>query len=218
MKDVQLQAYGEHGILVRGLGETEWRQLVDRLESALPLGCSEYIAGYDSVLLLYAGAVASARELRGWLDAIDGTAVMAGGERPVRSIPVVYDGPDLEAVARQTALSVEEVIRRHSAPVYTVRMMGFTPGFPYLDGLDPVLHVPRRDSPRSRIEPGSVAIGGGHAGIYSVASPGGWQLLGRTDVRLFDAGAAQADPLRAEAIFLLAPGDRLRFQPAVVCA
>jgi KipI family sensor histidine kinase inhibitor len=97
------------------------------------------------------------------------------------------------------------VVRRHAAPVYRVHFLGFTPGFPYLGGLDPRLATPRLDSPRARIPAGSVAIGGVQTGVYPVESPGGWRIVGRTPLRLFDP--------RWPAPFLLAPGDGLRFVP-----
>jgi biotin-dependent carboxylase-like uncharacterized protein len=125
---------------------------------------------------------------------------------------VIYDGPDLKRVAEETGLGVDEVVRIHTAPTYTVRMSGFTPGFPYLDGLDKQLHLPRRNLPRKRIKPGSVAIGGPHAGIYSVGSPGGWHLLGRTELPLFNPSAAKPETPDPREVFRFSPGDRLRFQ------
>jgi KipI family sensor histidine kinase inhibitor len=128
--------------------------------------------------------------------------------RPVVSVPVCYEAafaPDMDEVCAHTGLSMEEVVARHTAVVYRVFFLGFTPGFPYLGGLDPRLAVPRRDTPRTRIEPGSVAIGGAQTGVYPGASPGGWHIIGRTPIRLFDHGRTPA--------CLLAPGDRLRFVP-----
>ena len=119
-------------------------------------------------------------------------------------IPVHYDGIDLDAVAAHANLSTPEVVARHTGAEYRVAMLGFAPGFPYLLGLDPALHMPRRAQPRLRVPAGSVAIGGAQTGIYPRELPGGWQLLGRTPLRLFDA---QADPPA-----LLAPGDRVRFR------
>jgi KipI family sensor histidine kinase inhibitor len=119
-------------------------------------------------------------------------------------IPVLYDGPDLSAVAEHTGLSINDVVLRHTAPEYRVYFLGFMPGFPYLGGLDPQLATPRLATPRARVPAGAVAIGGGQTGIYPMASPGGWRLLGRTPLRLFDPARAQP--------CLLAPGDRLRFQ------
>lgn len=118
-------------------------------------------------------------------------------------IPVRYDGPDLEDVARLTGFAVEEVVRRHSAAAYTVCFLGFSPGFPYLSGLPEELHVPRLAAPRTRVPAGSVGIGGAQTGVYPVASPGGWRLIGRTRVELFRA--AEDPPV------LLRMGDAVRF-------
>jgi len=116
---------------------------------------------------------------------------------------VLYDGPDLSDVAALTGFSIEDVIARHGAVEYRVAMLGFAPGFPYLLGLDPVLAVPRRSDPRQRVPAGSVAIGGQQTGIYPAELPGGWQLIGRTPLQLFDVAADV--PSR------LAAGDRVCF-------
>lgn len=118
-------------------------------------------------------------------------------------VPVVYDGADLEEVATLTGLSREEVIERHSNAEYVVAYLGFSSGFGYLTGLDARLHVPRRDSPRTTVPAGSVAIAGQYGAVYPSSSPGGWRLLGRTDLRLWD-------PER-EPPSLLEPGTRVRF-------
>lgn len=120
-------------------------------------------------------------------------------------IPVRYDGPDLAEVARLTALTEGEVVARHSAPLYTVYMLGFVPGFAYLGELDPALALARLDRPRARVPAGSVAIAGRQTAIYPFATPGGWHILGSTDVRPFDPAASPP------AIFR--PGDRVRFEP-----
>ncbi|RKS68675.1 KipI family sensor histidine kinase inhibitor [Actinomadura pelletieri DSM 43383] len=127
-----------------------------------------------------------------------------GDTEPVE-IPVVYDGEDLDEVAADTGLSREEVVHRHSAASYTVAYLGFSPGFGYLTGLDPRLHVARRASPRTSVPAGSVAIAGPYAAVYPSRSPGGWRLLGRTDLRLWDV---TRDPPS-----LLRPGMRVRFVP-----
>lgn len=135
------------------------------------------------------------------------------GASPVRDartveIPTCYDGdlaPDLEIVAGQAGLPTEDVVARHSAPTYRVQMIGFTPGFPYLAGLDPTLATPRRAEPRTRVAAGSVGIGGEQTGIYAIATPGGWNIIGATPLSLFD-------PLRDPAA-LLRVGDRVRFVP-----
>ena len=115
-------------------------------------------------------------------------------------------GPDLAGVAERAGMSEAEVVRMHSEAVYTVAFLGFQPGFAYLMGLPTALHMPRRPEPRLRVPPGSVAIGGAQTGVYPAASPGGWQLIGRTEQILFDSGAA-----RVEEACWLQPGDSVRF-------
>lgn len=147
--------------------------------------------------------LASALSARHWPDpqaCVDTRAPVA--------IPVCYEGefaPDMAAVCAHTGLDATEVVRRHHAAPYRVYFIGFMPGFPYLGGLDPALAVPRRATPRLAVPAGSVAIGGEQTGIYPLATPGGWQLIGRTPLRLFDA--TRASPC------LLCAGDRLRFVP-----
>lgn len=117
---------------------------------------------------------------------------------------VVYDGIDLDDVARATGLSVAEIVARHQAPTYTVDTMGFAPGFAYLDGLDPGLELPRRATPRERVPAGSVAIAGRQSAVYPFDSPGGWHILGRVvEVKMFTTVDGP----------LLALGDRVRFTP-----
>lgn len=124
-------------------------------------------------------------------------------------IPVIYGGthgPDLAVVARHTGLSECEVVERHAQADYITYFIGFQPGFPYLGGLPASLATPRRSEPRLEVPAGSVGIGGGQTGIYPLPTPGGWQIIGRTDLRLFD-------PQRQPAT-LLQPGDRVRFVPS----
>lgn len=145
-----------------------------------------------------------AAALRGCLDA---GKDMARIPARIIDIPVCYDSglaPDLAEAANELDLDIEELIHRHYAADYSVAMIGFAPGFPYLLGLPESLALPRLATPRTRVPAGSVAIGGNQAGIYPRESPGGWRLLGRTPLLLFD-------PART-APSLLAPGDRVRFQ------
>ena len=117
-----------------------------------------------------------------------GGATRAGPSRVVE-IPVCYHpdlGPDLRDLARRHGLTPGEVARIHAAPIYRVYMLGFTPGFLFLGGLDPRLHTPRRPEPRQRVAAGSVGIAGAQTGVYAIESPGGWQLIGRTPLRMFD--------------------------------
>ncbi|MTD40668.1 5-oxoprolinase subunit PxpB [Erwinia sp. CPCC 100877] len=129
--------------------------------------------------------------------------------RPNRiEIPVIYGGdagPDLTWVASQVGLSESQVVELHASVDYVVWLLGFQPGFPYLGGLSEALAVPRRAEPRLEVPAGSVGIGGGHTGIYPLATSGGWQLIGRTSLRLFD-------PER-DLPALLSPGDYVRFVP-----
>lgn len=124
-----------------------------------------------------------------------------------QEIPVCYGGdhgPDLADVAERLGLSCGDVIRRHAAAEYRVAMLGFSPGFPYLLGLDPRLQLARRDSPRTHVPAGSVAIGGAQTGIYPRELPGGWHLIGQTPLRLFDLARS---PPNAVSV-----GARLRFR------
>jgi KipI family sensor histidine kinase inhibitor len=136
-------------------------------------------------------------------------AVDATGEASVPAqtveIPVIYDGTDLAEVAELTGLTAGEVIELHAGAIYTAAFLGFMPGWAYLTGLDERLVVPRRPNPRERVSGGTVAIAGPYSGVYPRDSPGGWRLLGRTDVVLFDPSRTQ--PALIEA------GDLVRFVP-----
>ncbi|WP_368564885.1 5-oxoprolinase subunit PxpB [Pseudoxanthomonas sp. UTMC 1351] len=143
------------------------------------------------------------------LKALLGTPLVAALREPDPiNIPVCYGeefGPDVAEAARLCGISVDDLITRHTAATYIVAMIGFAPGFPYLLGLDESLTLPRLATPRTRVPAGSVAIGGAQTGIYPRESPGGWRLLGRTPLVLFDAAR--------ETPSLLSPGDRVRFVP-----
>jgi 5-oxoprolinase (ATP-hydrolysing) subunit B len=120
-------------------------------------------------------------------------------------IPVHYDGPDLEDVARHTGLTPDRVVERFAAAEYLVYFVGFSTCFPYLGGLPPELAMPRLAAPRKQVPAGSVAIGGAQAGLYPLPSPGGWRLIGRTERKLFDPAGEPPGLLRM--------GDRVRFLP-----
>jgi KipI family sensor histidine kinase inhibitor len=203
---VKLRPAGERGLLV----ELDDLETVHRLHAALrdldPPGVVELVPGYRTLLVVAGpGSAGALDELAAGLPGLELPPAGEVAGEPVE-IPVSYDGEDLPEVASLTGLDAEEVVRRHTAPEYTVAFLGFSPGFPYLVGLDPALEVPRRDTPRTSIPAGSVGLAGGQTGIYPTASPGGWQLIGRTDVTLFDP---ERDPPA-----LLAPGSRLRFTVA----
>jgi KipI family sensor histidine kinase inhibitor len=203
---VRLRPVGERGLLV----EVEELETVHRVHAALRAldrpGVVELVPGYRTLLLVAEqGRAEVLDELAADLPELELPDADEVAGEPVE-IPVRYDGEDLPEVARLTGLDAEEVVRRHTAPEYTVAFLGFSPGFPYLVGLDPALEVPRRDTPRTSIPAGSVGLAGGQTGIYPTASPGGWQLIGRTEVTLFDS---DRDPPA-----LLGPGSRLRFTVA----
>jgi 5-oxoprolinase (ATP-hydrolysing) subunit B len=152
---------------------------------------------------------ALAEQLRAAWDAAVNAAVP---DREVE-IPVHYGGtfgPDLDAVAAHTGLTAREVVQRHAQAEYVVFFLGFQPGFAYLGGLEEALHTPRRAEPRLEVPAGSVGIGGAQTGIYPSVAPGGWQLIGRTMLPLFDP--ARTPPT------LLQPGDRVRFTIAETLA
>jgi allophanate hydrolase subunit 1 len=155
--------------------------------------------GWSSVLLI-GDPTALRRQVDGFTPEHGGAFAPPGAQHV---IPVIYDGDDLADVAAACALTEAEVIERHTASQYRVVMLGFTRGFPYLAGLDAALRLPRRSTPRPRVPAGAVAIAGEHCGIYPSASPGGWHLLGRIAVDVFDP--------RREPASLFAAGDRVRF-------
>lgn len=181
--------------------------LAARLRGEAPAWLRDLVPGWDSLGVCFDPAAVPADDVRAWLEAHrDDAPAAATATARVVEIPVRYGGDhgiDLDAAAGALGLSPAQLIERHAAPLYTVAMIGFAPGFPYLAGLDPALALPRLATPRSRVPAGSVGIGGAQTGIYPRESPGGWRLLGRTPLRLFDP--ARASPS------LLMPGDRVRF-------
>ncbi|MEJ8848913.1 5-oxoprolinase subunit PxpB [Variovorax rhizosphaerae] len=169
-------------------------------------GVGEALPGMNNLTLMFDPSLADAealgaRVLALWPKLKVGT--IAGREV---QIPVAYggdEGPDLGDVAAHTGLSPEEVVRRHCAGEYVVYLLGFLPGFAFMGGLAPELAAPRRAEPRTTVPARSVGIGGEQTGIYPVASPGGWNLIGRTSLEMFDPSAAEPTLLRH--------GDRVRF-------
>lgn len=182
--------------------------LAARIRTASPSWLRDLVPAYASLGVFFDIDAIDAEAVHDWLYAHcrDGLDAVATPRSRLVEIPVCYGlshGEDLDAAANALGIAPAELIARHSAGLYTVAMIGFAPGFPYLLGLDPALALPRLATPRTRVPPGSVAIGGAQTGIYPRASPGGWRLLGRTPLLLFDA---QRDPPS-----LLSPGDRVRF-------
>lgn len=214
-----IEPAGDSAFLVRcgdDIGEATHRRVLAamaRLDRERPSFFVDLVPGYRSVMVIFDPTATEpevveaeiARRLATFSDA-DLDAARTGGH--VVEIPVLYDvevAPDLEPLAREKSLAVAEVVARHGAPLYAVHAVGFRPGFPFLAGLDPRLATPRLATPRARVPAGSVGIGGAQTGIYPSEGPGGWRLIGRTPLRLFD-------PARPEP-FLLAVGDHVRFAP-----
>ncbi len=210
----RLLASGDTALVVE-FGETVDRAinaqvmaLADRIGSEPPVGVVEVVPTFRSLMVHYdplrtSHATLAAEMLR-LLHGLD------AAERIGRlwRIPVCYQGdlaPDLDDVARATRLSTADVVATHAGEVYQVYCVGFLPGFPYMGDLPTALELPRRASPRIRLPQGSVCMAMRMTGVYPIESPGGWHLLGRTPVRLFDRR-------RAEAV-LMAPGDRVKFEP-----
>lgn len=193
--------------------------VAEHLRSRAFPGVTDVVAGYASVTVHFDPSLVAAATRRDHpLEAVTELVSAAVEQAPVASrrrprtieIPVCYGGEmgmDLDDVAKHCGMDAEEVIRRHSAPVYRVFLIGFVPGFGYLGGLDRRLQVPRRESPRKRIPAGSVGIGGEQTGVYPVQTPGGWHIIGRTPLVLFrpDDGDAAAPAIEA--------GDLVKFVP-----
>jgi inhibitor of KinA len=193
------------------------RAVCARLDAERIAGMMELVPAYASVAVHYEPAAVPddgtgrspyerfASAVEGALGALDESAL----PEPRRvEIPVCYGGafgPDLEEVARLHAMSADDVVRLHSGATYRVYMLGFAPGFAYLGGLPETIATPRRAEPRTSVPAGSVGIGGSQTGVYPLASPGGWQLIGRTPLKLFDASR--------EPPTLLAAGDIVTFRP-----
>jgi len=180
--------------------------LNQRLQS--DAGVLEVIPGMNNITLILRDPQQSALDaierLQRWWEESEAQLP----ESRLVEIPVIYGGehgPDLVVVAEHAALTAGQVVELHSSSDYVVFFVGFQPGFPYLGGLDPRLHIPRRAEPRVAVPAGSVGIGGSQTGVYPLASPGGWQLIGQTRTALFD-------PLQQPPT-LLRPGDRVRFVP-----
>jgi KipI family sensor histidine kinase inhibitor len=203
-----MRRVGEDALLVETGSLAESHRLDAVLRGRGIAAVEEIVPGPESVLVVASGGgfgeiwkqieeVVSESGVRGQVGAPGSAEVV---------VEVVYDGVDLGVVAELTGLRVDEVIARHFGSSFVVGWLGFAPGFAYLVGLDPALEVPRLEVPRTSVPAGSVAIAGGYSAIYPAASPGGWRLLGRTTMRVWDT--------EAEPPSLLRPGTRVRMVPA----
>jgi inhibitor of KinA len=220
--DHSIEPAGDSALLIRfrpEISEARFEQVMDvldRLRSAPIPGCVDLLPGYASVLVIYDPLVIDCRHAVGAVQAALAAAHGAAGDpahvdrRPQRKvkIPVFYDpavAPDLLPLAEEKGLTAGQLIEQHTTPLYRCHLLGFRPGFPFLGGLPPALATPRLATPRPRVPAGSVAIAGHQTGVYPADGPGGWRIVGRTPLAMFD-------PQRREAC-LLRPGDRVWFIP-----
>jgi KipI family sensor histidine kinase inhibitor len=199
---MRLLPCGDRALLAEVADAGERRRLDATLRRHPLPGSVEHVPGARTVLVV-AKAAENLPGLASALLELDLDPDEAPDERDDLVLDVRYDGPDLQDVATSLDLSPDEVVERHTTQVWTVEFAGFAPGFGYLTGSEGGLEVPRRASPRTRIPAGSVGLAGPYSGIYPRASPGGWQLIGRSDAPLWDA---DRDPPA-----LLTPGRRIRF-------
>jgi inhibitor of KinA len=178
------------------------------LISVSPLnGLIETVPAYGTLLVHYDPLLLSFAQIKNYLrEKLTQVHNNLSQKHKQLKVPVRYGGEhgvDLESVARHCQLQMEDVIRIHSEKIYTVFMMGFTPGFPYMGKLDDAILMPRLKTPRTRVPTGTVAIAGSQTGIYPIESPGGWQLIGWTPLQLFNP--------ESETPFLFSPGDEVKF-------
>ena len=194
---------GDRACLVEDLAATpaEWAIALEALQLD---GVIDIVPAARTVLVRCASGEALASASARFAE-IGPSARAADDERPLVTIPVRYDGPDLADVATSIGRSIDEVIALHHEATYRVAFCGFAPGFAYLDGLPRELELPRRSTPRTQVPAGSVAIAAAYSAVYPTASPGGWHLLGTTPMPLWD--------LHADPPARLTPGTVVRFEP-----
>jgi KipI family sensor histidine kinase inhibitor len=202
---VNVLPYGDRAVLVEPADPAAVLAIRDWLVAQRYPGIVAVVPAARTVLVEVDPATLPVPRLRELLaDAVASRPGTAAGHELVE-LPVRYDGADLAAVAEQVGITTDELISLHSEAEYTVRFCGFSPGFGYLSGLHPRLRLPRLATPRPTVPAGSVAIADEFTGVYPRATPGGWRLLGSTDVALFD--------LSREPPAVLVPGTRVRFVP-----
>jgi KipI family sensor histidine kinase inhibitor len=204
MTTARLLPYGERAVLLEVADVAEALGLHESLRASDLPGLVDLVPAMRTVLATFASPGDLAAALPTLRTARASPRTSDAGDHV--TLEVTYDGPDLDAVAEAVGLGVDEVVRRHTGSSNVTAFLGFAPGFAYLTGLDPSLHVPRLETPRTRVPAGAVAVAGELAAVYPRESPGGWRLLGRTDASLWDL--ARDEPA------LLRPGTRVTFREA----
>lgn len=174
------------------------------LDASRPAGVEDLVPAARTVLVRFDRGLTSRESVRAWLHATGPRDASAASHGETVTVDVRYDGPDLAEVGELTGLGVDGVIAAHTETEWTVAFVGFAPGFGYLVGGPKSLHVPRRSTPRTAVPAGSVGLAGEYSGIYPRSSPGGWQLIGSTEIPLWDT---DRDPPA-----LLRPGVTVRFR------
>lgn len=200
---MRIHPAGEDALLVEFDGLDETMAYYRSLTADPPAAIVDLVPAARTVLVMFDGPK---QPVLDWIAATEPAVTTTDDRSDTVTISVVYDGEDLDEVARLTGLSTADVVAAHVDQTWTVAFGGFAPGFGYLVGTDARLHVPRRTSPRTSVPAGSVGLAGEFSGIYPRSSPGGWQLIGRTDARLWDL---DRDPPA-----LLRPGTIVRFERA----
>ncbi|WP_032371511.1 5-oxoprolinase subunit B family protein [Rhodococcoides fascians] len=198
---MRLLPAGENALLIEFADLPETMSYHRSMVRERPDAVVDLVPAARTVLVIFDGAPAPILE---WVAALEPAVDDPTAASEAVTIPVSYNGADLDDVARLTGLSVAEVVAAHTEQTWTVAFGGFAPGFGYLVGTDTRLHVPRRDSPRTSVPAGAVGLAGEFSGIYPRSSPGGWQLIGRSDVTLWDS--ERTPPA------LLTPGTTVRFE------
>jgi len=179
-------------------------------------GVIETVPTFRSLMVIYDPWRISYRRLTGILKKCSfESRDTQNTQKEIIEVPCWYSGPDMDDMEKLTGLSREEIISIHSGTDYKIYMMGFLPGFVYLGGLDERIHAPRLSTPRTRIEPGSVGIGGSQTGVYPVASPGGWRILGYTPLKFYDPEKENPILCRAGQYIRFVPISREEYERAV---
>ncbi|MBE0650249.1 MAG: 5-oxoprolinase subunit PxpB [Bacteroidales bacterium] len=213
--NTQILPSGDSAILVRfseQISESINRKVIsfrNNLEQINLPGIIETIPAYASLMIIYNPLIVSFKILyREIKEILDKTKDETLSKSRTITIPVCYDSTfsmDLQEVSQQTGLSPAEIIKIHYSSTYRIFMLGFTPGFPYMGETDERIACPRKSTPRQAVPEGSVGLAGRQTGIYPIESPGGWQIIGRTPLKIFNPGS--------ENIFLLRAGDIIQFKP-----